>query len=67
MLGSQVTRFTVPVWDAANRTMVDEPIKGETEGFSWIVGFILPVWHMADTLEEACSEIVEAFGRRIER
>jgi hypothetical protein len=67
MLGSQATRFTVPVWDAANRTMVDAPIKGETEGFSWIVGFILPVWHMADTLEEACSEIVEAFGRRIER
>lgn len=65
--GSQATRFTVPVWDAANRIMVDAPIKGETEGFSWIVGFVLPVWHMADTFEEACSEIVEAFSRRIER
>lgn len=66
MVGSQATRFTVPVWDAANRTMVDAPIKGETEGTSWAVAYMFPFGHMADTLGEACSEIVEAFGRRIE-
>lgn len=65
--GSQITRFTVHIWDAADRTMGDAPIKGETEGFSWAIGYVIPVWHMANTLEEACSEIVEAFIRRIER
>lgn len=65
--GSQTTRFTVPVWDVAAGAMLDAPIAGETKGFSWIVGYVIPVWHMADTLGEACSEIVESFGRRIQR
>ena len=64
--GDQVTRFSVPVWDVATGTMLDAPIAGEKKDVSWIVGYVIPIWHMADTLGEACSEIIKGFAGRIE-
>lgn len=64
-VGDEVTRFTVPVWDVETGTMLDAPIAGEKKGVSWIAAYFIPVWHMADTLDEACSEIFEGLARRI--
>ena len=64
--GDQVTRFSVPVWDVVTGTMLDSPIAGERKGFNWAVGYVIPIWHMADTLGEACSEIFKGFAGRIE-
>ena len=64
--GDEVTRFSVPVWDVVTGTMLDAPIAGEKKDVSWIVGYVIPIWHMADTLGEACSEIFKSFAGRIE-
>jgi hypothetical protein len=64
--GDQVTRFSVPVWDVVTGTMLDAPIAGETKGVSWILGYVIPLWHMADTVGEACSEIFKGFAGQIE-
>jgi hypothetical protein len=63
--GDQSTQYSVPVWDVVTGTMLDPPISGARSGFNWAVGYVIPIWHMADTLGEACSEIIEAFARGI--
>jgi hypothetical protein len=64
--GEEVTRFSIPVWDVLNNSMLDTPIAGEKKENSWIVGFIIPIWHMADTVGDACSEIIKELAGRIE-
>jgi hypothetical protein len=65
--GEEVTKYTVPVWDVSANTMLNAPPAGETKGVSWAIGFVIPIWHMADTLGEACAEISKQFFHAIER
>jgi len=59
--GDETTKFTVPAWDVSANAMLNDQIAGETKGFSWVVGYGIPIWHKADTLGEACSEVSRRF------
>ncbi|WP_153145081.1 hypothetical protein [Dechloromonas sp. H13] len=65
--GDNVTRFTVPVWDVSANAMLSAPITGEVKDFSWAAAYIIPIWHITDTLREACNEISQQVLRALGR
>lgn len=62
--GEQVTKFTVSIWDVSSGMLITDPIVGETKDFSWAIGYVIPIWHSADTISGACLEIAKQFRAR---
>ncbi len=64
--GEYESALTVTLWDLTASAAVAAPLVAQAKGTSWIVGFIFPIWHSAETASKVCAEAAASISRLLQ-